>query len=58
MLYCFMVSETILCVHCGSDRLRRDGLAYNGKQKYFCHACNRGSRQNPKAHGYSQDFQI
>ena len=57
MLYCLMVSEIILCVHCGSDRLRRDGLAYNGKQKYFCNACKRGSRQNPKARGYSQDFQ-
>ncbi len=52
-----MVSEIILCAHCGSDRLRRDGLTYNGKQKYFCNACKRGSRQNPKARGYSQDFQ-
>ncbi len=52
-----MVSEIILCVHCGSDRLRRDGLAYNGKQKYFCNDCKRASRQNPKPRGYSQDFQ-
>ena len=52
-----MVSETILCIHCGSDRLRLDGKAPNGKQKYFCNACQRSSRQNPKARGYSQDFQ-
>lgn len=44
MLYCLMVSKTIFCVHRGSDRLRRDGLAYNGKQKYFCNDCKRGSR--------------
>ncbi len=52
-----MVSQTILCLHCGSDRLRRDGLAYNGKQKYFCNACKKGSRQDPAPRGYSRDFQ-
>jgi transposase-like protein len=57
MIYCVIVSETILCLHCGSDRLRLDGKAPNGKQKYFCNTCKRGSRQNPKSRGYSQDFQ-
>ncbi len=52
-----MISEIIICIHCGSDRLRRDGKAPNGKQKYFCNTCKKGSRQNPKALGYSQDFQ-
>jgi len=52
-----MVSQTILCVHCGSDRLRRNGLAANGKQKYFCNACKKGCRQDPAPRGYSQAFQ-
>ena len=52
-----MVSETIMCVRYGSDRLRRAGLAHNGKQRYFCNACRRGNCQNPKARGYKQDFQ-
>ena len=51
-----MVSLIILCLHCGSDRLRRDGLALNGKQKYFCNSCRRGSRQNPTPLGYSAEF--
>ncbi len=58
MLYTVaMVSEIILCRHCGSEHLRKDGNAPNGKQKYFCNACQRSSRQNPKDRGYSQDFQ-
>lgn len=51
-----MVSETILCVHCGSDRLRRDGFAPNGKQKYFCNICKKGSRQSPTPLGYSAEY--
>ena len=51
-----MVSQTTLCVHCGSDRLRRNGLSASGKQKYFCNACKRASRQAPKPRGYSAEF--
>ena len=52
-----MVIQTVTCVHCGSVNLRRDGKAPNGKQKYFCHDCQRGSRQNPSPRGYSAGFQ-
>ena len=51
-----MVSQIVLCRHCGSDLLRRDGMALNGKQKYFCNACHKGSRQNPTPLGYSPEF--
>ena len=51
-----MVSQTLLCVHCGSDCLRRNGLSASGKQKYFCNACKRASRQAPKPRGYSAEF--
>ncbi len=58
MLYTVaMVSETILCRHCGSEHLRKDGKAPNGKQKYFCNTCQKSSRHNPKEPGYSQEFQ-
>lgn len=29
------------CYHCGSDRLARNGLTQNGKQRYLCSACGR-----------------
>jgi len=31
-------------------------MALNGKQKYFCNACRKGSRQNPTPLGYSPEF--
>ena len=52
-----MVTETLSCYHCGSVNLRRDGKAPNGKQKYFCRDCQKGSRQNPAARAYSAEFQ-
>ena len=42
-----MVTETILCAHCGSDDLIRFGFAPNGKQRYRCRACTRTSRKDP-----------
>ena len=51
-----MVIQTVSCVHCDSVNLRRDGQAPNGKQKYFCHDCNKGSRHNPAPRGYSTEF--
>ena len=42
-----MVTQTILCPHCGGDRLIRFGKAPNGKQKFRCHGCGRCSRENP-----------
>jgi transposase-like protein len=52
-----MVVETriILCCHCGSDQLVRNGHAANGKQRYRCRACGRQSRANPSPHGYSEE---
>ena len=34
-----MVTVTVHCPHCGSEDLRRNGRAPNGKQKYRCRAC-------------------
>src|SRR5229473_2630992 len=49
-----MVTITLHCAHCGSERLVRDGHAPNGKQKYRCHACGRRSRENPTPNAYPE----
>ena len=51
-----MVTQTVLCSHCGSPRLTRDGKAPNGKQKYLCHTCGKRSRQNPGTRAYPNGF--
>ena len=48
-----MVTVTVHCPHCGSDELKRNGRAPNGKQKYRCKTCQRQSRENPTPHAYS-----
>jgi transposase-like protein len=50
-----MVQVTVLCRHCESDQLVKDGFAPNGKQKYRCHACGRRSRENPAGPRYSPE---
>ena len=49
-----MVTVTIHCPHCGSEELKRNGHAPNGKQKYSCRACKKQSRENPTPHAYSE----
>lgn len=52
-----MITITLKCCHCGSEQLVRDGHTRNGKQRYWCHACQRSSREQPQAAGYSLDAQ-
>ena len=52
-----MVQITVLCRHCGSDRLVKNGHAANGKQKYKCHGCGKQSRENPASPGLSEERQ-
>lgn len=44
---------TLKCIHCGSDKLARNGLTQNGKQRYLCSDCGRRSRDNPQPNGYT-----
>ena len=37
----------VLCLHCGSEKLVRDGKSVGGKQRYLCRACGRRSRATP-----------
>ena len=48
-----MVTQTVKCYHCGSEQLKKNGRAPNGKQRYHCKACNRASLDNPD-YGYSE----
>ncbi len=50
-----MVTITIHCSHCGSDNLKRNGHASNGKQRYYCKDCKKQSRENPTPHAYSEE---
>jgi predicted Fe-S protein YdhL (DUF1289 family) len=42
------------CYHCRGDRLVRNGLTQNGKQRYLCSDCGRMSRDDPQANGYTE----
>jgi transposase-like protein len=44
---------TVKCIHCGSDKLARNGFTQNGKQRYLCSDCGRRSRENPQPNGYT-----
>src|SRR2546421_7883039 len=50
-----MVTITVHCPHCGSDQVKRNGHASNGKQRYYCHSCHKQSRENPTPHAYSEE---
>ena len=47
-----MVKEVVRCRHCGSEQVKKNGFAPNGKQKYFCKDCSKASRKDPSAKGY------
>jgi len=49
-----MVTFTLKCLHCGSEKLVRHGRTSNGKQRYLCTDCGRSSREQPQSNGYTQ----
>ena len=46
-----MVQMTVVCCHCDSDQLVKNGHAKNGKQRYKCRSCGKQSRENPSLPG-------
>jgi transposase-like protein len=48
-----MVTQVIKCYHCGSENLKKNGKAPNGKQRYHCKDCGRASREQAD-YGYSE----
>ena len=49
-----MVTITLRCQHCQSERLVRNGLAPNGRQRYLCRDCHRRSREQPRSNAYTE----
>jgi transposase-like protein len=49
-----MITITLKCPYCNSEDIVRNGHAPNGKQKYFCKACKRQTRENPSPPVYSE----
>ena len=50
-----MVTQSVICYHCGSENIVKNGRAPNGKQKYLCHDCARQSREDPGSNAYPPD---
>lgn len=50
-----MITQLVLCTHCGSENVIRDGRTAAGKQRYKCKACGRVSRENAQYERYSAD---
>jgi insertion element IS1 protein InsB len=50
-----MVTITVCCQYCGSEDLKRNGHAENGKQRYYCKTCKKQSRENPTPQAYSEE---
>jgi len=49
-----MVTITLRCQHCQSQRLVRNGLAPDGRQRYLCRDCHRRSREQPRSNAYTE----
>src|SRR5262245_32964602 len=50
-----MVTITICCPHCGSENIKRNGHASNGKQRDYCQVCKKQSSENPTSNAYSEE---
>lgn len=48
-----MVTQTVLCYHCGSADLIRFGFQ-NKRQRYKCRACGKTSRENKGSNAYDE----
>ncbi|PQV64300.1 Transposase [Abditibacterium utsteinense] len=46
----------VLCVHCGSKKLIKNGLSRGKKQQYVCRSCGRSSVEHPQKPGHSDEF--
>ena len=46
-----MTGHTVTCLHCGSEKTCKAGFTKNGKQRFYCRACRRFSRESPAVRG-------
>ncbi len=49
-----MVTIILRCQNCQSERLVRNGLAPDGRQRYLCRDCGQRSRENPRSNAYRE----
>jgi transposase-like protein len=49
-----MVTIILRCQYCRSERLVRNGLAPDGRQRYLCRDCSSRSREQPRTNAYSE----
>ena len=49
-----MITTVHHCTKCGSSHLKKNGKAYNGKQKYYCYDCQAYGVLNPEPR-YSEE---
>ena len=49
-----MLTQTLHCSHCGSDKLVSNGHAKNGRLRFQCKDCNKYGRQNPGSNAYEE----
>lgn len=50
-----MVTIILRCQHCQSERLVRNGLAPDGRQRYLCRDCSQRSLEQPRPLAYSAE---
>ena len=49
-----MLTQTLRCSHCGSDKLVSNGHAKNGRLRFQCRDCRKYGRQDPGSNAYDE----
>jgi len=50
-----MLTQTLRCAHCGSDKLVSNGHAKNGRLRFQCKDCKKYGRQDPGSNAYDEN---
>ncbi len=50
-----MLTQTLRCSHCGSEKLVSNGHAKNGRLRFQCKDCKRYGRQDPGSNAYDEN---
>ena len=50
-----MLTQTLRCTHCGSDKLVSNGHAKNGRLRFHCKDCKKYGRQDPGSNAYDEN---
>ena len=50
-----MLTQTLRCAHCGSDKLVSNGHAKNGRLRFHGKDCKKYGRQDPGSNAYDEN---